>query len=337
LEQWVSALAEPVDIRARAPQLLLYYAKALSAQQQFSESDTLLALAQPALEERADPLLLANLYETQGFNAYMRREYPLAIRLARRAVESLELIADQGIEERLRFAQARRVEALATYYLGERVEGLTQLEDVVLKMRALVEVSPEEAKESAYNLAVTLQDLGVFYFQQGRLGDALRSFMEVEKLWRQHQLNPAELPAILNNLAFLYHRSGQQEAALQTYLEAAEMARKQGAPNLAIILAGIGEIYYEEERREEAQKVLQEAKSVAERSEATGFLASVYQGLARLEAASGQFAAAFEHLRQASVLLGYSQESGWYRVWEARLYWLLNDKEEALSKALQWM
>ena len=335
LAQWVEALEGQPDLRPLAPRLLLYHAKALSEQQQFTASDRLLKIAQPVLEKQGDPLLLANLFDTQGFNAYMQRKYALAAELGRRAIKELDAVETASWEWRLRLAQARRIEALATFYLGEREAAIAQMEGVAASLQQEEEgTSPREAQERAHNLAMVLQDLGVFYFQEGRLGDALRAFQRVRDLWLHHQLNPVEFPAVLNNLAFLYHRSGQQETALRTYLEAAEMARKQGSPNLAAILSGIGEIYYEEERWEDARKIFQEALVLAQQGPSGGFLAAVHQGMARLDAANGRFASAFEHLRQAAVLLGYSQESAWYAVWQARLYWLLGDHEAARSVLL---
>ncbi len=334
LSQWVGVLKAPEDLRSRAPRLLLYHAKALSNQQRFTDSDELLALAFPVLEGQQDYLLLANLFEAQGFNAYMQREYALAVQLARKATKVLENFGEKLWEKALRLAQSQRVEALARYYLGQRETAVKELEEIVQNLRDLGEETSRQKQEKAYNLAMVLQDLGVFYFQEGRLGDALRSFGQVRDIWRQHHLNPVEFPAVLNNLAFLYHRSGDQKTALQTYLEAAEAARKQGSPNLAAILSGIGEIYYEEERWEEAQKTFAEALAVAHRSQSVDFLAAAHRGMAKLGAARRQFALAFEHLRQAAVLLGYSQESGWYAIWKGRLYWLLGDEESALETLL---
>ncbi|HFC09087.1 MAG TPA: tetratricopeptide repeat protein [Chloroflexi bacterium] len=334
LAQWVATLEKPVDLRPRAPRLLLYHAKALGNQQRFADSDALLALARPVLEQQHDDLLWANLLEAQGLNAYMQRDYARAAQLARSASEALSKLGEGLWEKALRFAQSRRVEALAIYYLGQRREALKKLEGVVHDLRALGGETARERQEKAYNLAMVLQDLGVLYFQEGRLGDALRAFSEVRDLWREHHLNPVEFPAVLNNLAFLYHRSGQQEMALRTYLEAADAARKQGSPNLAAVLSGIGEIYYEEERWEEAHKTFQEALAVARQSQSADFLAAAHRGMAKLWAARGQFAMAFEHLRQAAVLLGRSEESAWYAAWKGRLYWLLGDDKAALAALL---
>ncbi len=334
LAHWVALLERPVDLRPRAPRLLLYHAKALGNQQRFAESDALLALAQPVLAQEQDDLLWANLLEAQGLNAYMRRDYARAAKLARRASEALRQLEGGLWEREMRFAQSRRVEALATYYLGRRNEALRKLERVVHDLKALGGATGRERQEKAYNTAVVLQDLGVLYFQEGRLSDALRAFSEVRDIWRTHHLNPVEFPAILNNLAFLYHRSGQQEMALRTYLEAAEVARKQGSPNLAAVLSGIGEIYYEEERWEEAYKTLQEALAVAQRRQATESLAAAHRGMAKLWAARGRFSMAFEHLRQAAMLLGHSQKSAWYAAWQGRLYWLLGDEKAALESLL---
>ncbi len=333
LAQWVETLEKPPDLRAQAPRLLLYYAKALSGQRRFQESDAVLVVAHNPLLVHKDALFLANLFETQGYNAFMQGEYSRAVRLVHRAIEHLRGLESKGVHEELkqRLAQARRIKALATFYLGERQKAIAELEEVAAWLSEGENKEQEMFKEQAYNLALVFQDLGIFYFQEGRLSDALRAFVRARRLWQRYRLNPVELPSLLNNLAFLYRRMGQEEKALEVYLEAADIARKQPSQNLTAILGGIGEIYYERGEWDKAQQAFEEALQTAQQGQAVAFLAAVHRGMALLQAARGRFADALGHLRQAAVLLEHSEDEPWYRWRKAQLYWLLGEEAAALN------
>lgn len=330
LREWVEVLAQPPDLRSKAPRLLLYQAKVLSNQNRFAESNALLEMARPVLERLGDRLLLANLLITQGFNAYMQQRYAEALPLAQAGAGLLTDLESMGGEVELRRAQAFRVEALAEYHLGNRQQAIEQLETVAESLERLGRAEPEIAVEGKYNLALVLQDLGVFYFQQGRLSDALRVFEQARQLWQEGKLNPVELPVLLNNLAALYLRSGQNDRALQIYVEATEIARQVNSRWLAALLSGMGALYYQEGRREASYKVTQEALKAAQKSKNQKAQAQAMLGLAKLGAEAGRFSAAFGFLRRAAALQGLSQTHPQY-LWRAgELYWLLGQTQEAI-------
>ncbi|NPA92533.1 MAG: tetratricopeptide repeat protein, partial [Chloroflexi bacterium] len=327
LRYWVEVLSQPPDLRPKAPKLLLYHAKVLSNLNQFEESNALLNLARPALEKSGDTLALANLWITSGFNAHFRRQSDLALHAAQQALSLLN--PEASGEEALYAAQAGRLEALGLFQTGEQDRAIARLETVISDLEKLHQRYPEMSKEVMYNLASALQDLGVFYFQAGRLSDVLRCFTRVYTLWREHQLNPTETPAILNNLAYLYDRMGQRQKALEIYEEALAVAHRHQSRSLAAILCGQGEMLYEEGDFDKARKVLEEAIEVAQRQQLIDPIENAHWSLAKLSASSGNFTEALDHLRAAAMAHSRPQTALWYRWREAYLYWLLGKEHTA--------
>lgn len=204
-------------IADRGDYLELYIAQARALERASRAGDAERAL-RGALERLRSPELfeaMAQLYERQG-----------------RAAEGLQLLREA-------LAHRPRDESLL-YILGAAYERSGDLDLSIRKMRAVLEVNPQNAAAMNF-IGYTLAERGRDYDEAERL------------LVRALELRP-DSGEFLDSLGWIYFRKGQLEAAVTT-LERAERL----APDEPVIIEHLGDAYRSVRRLEDARKAYRRA------------------------------------------------------------------------------
>jgi ATP/maltotriose-dependent transcriptional regulator MalT/DNA-binding SARP family transcriptional activator len=189
--------------------------------------------------------------------------------------------------------------ALALRHLGNSYLALGRASDAeaaLSRARALWANAAD-----GFNLGLTLADLSAVYRVRGKSALASQAQHEALNLLRSAG---AVLPLVhlLNNIGWDMYMLGQYEAAMSTYAEAIEWARRGGVQHLersvlegqAAILADLGDVTT---AASIYNRLLQQSDEVAERH----ILIYVCAGLARIDRRGGNFSSALEWVRRAQL------------------------------------
>ena len=137
--------------------------------------------------------------------------------------------------------------------------------DVELALRTLEEALPlriEMSGEIRRETAVLVNNLGIAYFQAGRLEDADRQFQRAHELWRLlGQDRSADALNTLNNWAAAEARLDRPEAAAEIMEEALSLRRELYGPSaaMAALMNNLGKTLIQLDRSEEAIPLLRAA------------------------------------------------------------------------------
>ncbi|MDA1329753.1 MAG: hypothetical protein DWG76_01225 [Chloroflexi bacterium] len=204
ISQWYRAIKEPKDYTRNAPHLLLYQAKIVGNQNHLAESEQLLDVAQPLLEKSNDTESVANAFTTRGMIKQFTGKYKEAIVLADKAQELLSG-KNKRAEAKHQAYQAKRLEAICRHYLGDSEKGLEVLTEAIEAFHALVDESEGSNKQRyQFDLAETLNDLGLIYLATGRILEAQKAFQEALEIHLKSRGNLSALALTRNNIAYVY-------------------------------------------------------------------------------------------------------------------------------------
>lgn len=333
LARWVEVLEKTPDLRKKAPHLLLYQAKALGNQSIFKPALNLLDLVQPILTRSKEVDELANAIITRGMIYRFTGKYQEAIRLAKRAQVLLEGKSKRR-RHTLQWYQAERLKAIPTFYLGKVNESIEHLKIAVKGFRGLAGDSEGNQKFAhLYDLAESLNDLGLIYISSGQMLDAQQAFQEALDIHISIHSNLGALALARNNIAYLHHQTGHYAEAWREYSLAFENAKAANRIREQIgILNGKGELLLEVDEREEALASFQEALKIGRQFGERPELVSTFSGMARVERLAGAHSEAMNWLRRAASFPGGGLDESEYAVELGSIYADMGQKDLALKQ-----
>ncbi len=301
LARWFEQLKAAPDRRKYAPRLLLYQAKSLVNQSNFSLSLKLLDMAEPALKERKDSEALANAITTRGMIYRFAGRYTEAISMADKAHELLKGKRARPSHPTLQWFQAERLKAIPTFYLGDVEKSVASLRIAVSGLRKLVEADKDGLKNIyLYNLAECLNDLGLIYITTGQMLEAQKAFQETLEIHISIR-NSGALASARNNIAYLQHQIGHYAEAWKAYAQALENAKAANRQREQIaILNGRGDLLIELDEIEEARANFEQALELGKQAGEKPELVATYTGFARIERLSNKYNESMNWLRKAA-------------------------------------
>ncbi|MEX2143460.1 MAG: BTAD domain-containing putative transcriptional regulator [Anaerolineales bacterium] len=300
IARWMEQLAKPPDLRKHAPHLLLYQAKLLGTQGQFQAALKLLNLAEPALAKLKGVDALANAMITRGMIYRFTGKHREALKLAEKAQGLLR--GKRKPELRQKWFQAERLKALPLNHFRKTTMAIHSLETAANGLRYLADANePALQIQYLYDLAECLNDLGLLQINSGNMLAAQKAFREALDIHLRINSNLGAMALARNNLAYIYHQSGQYPEAWREYslaldhAKAANQLRWQRA-----ILTGRAELLLEVDEKVEGLDNLEQALAIRNQSEPESAL--IYLGMARAERKRGQYSEALNWLRKAASL-----------------------------------
>ena len=141
---------------------------------------------------------------------------------------------------------------------GEPERALRTLEEALPER---IEASGREHRETA----VLINNLGLAYFQTGRMEDAIVQLRQAHAIWEAiGQENSSDALNTLNNWAGAAAQSGRREEAAEIFFRALELRRKLYGPSaaLAALMNNLGKTLTQLDRHDEAIPLLREAISM---------------------------------------------------------------------------
>ncbi|MEX2161770.1 MAG: BTAD domain-containing putative transcriptional regulator [Anaerolineales bacterium] len=330
LARWVEVLGKAPDAQKAAPRLLLYHAKFLGNQSKFAEWTKFLDIAEPAFKVEGDFVMLANVAITRGMAARFMGDYKEAIRLAGRAQTLLEKASKQP-KRSVQWYQAERLKGLPTFFQGEAEEAIKFLKTAVGGFRRLASANASDQRSAnLYDLAESLNDLGLVYINNGQLLEAQKAFQETLEIHVRRRSNLGAMASARNNIAYLHHQIGQYAEAWHEYslaldhAQAANMARVQVA-----ILNGQGDLLLDVGEADEAEKSYRSAFTLpGEHPELVGS----YAGLAKAERTKGHFSEAMNWLRKGASFKGGAMDPIEFALEMGNIYADMGQAELALKE-----
>ncbi|MGY0560255.1 protein kinase domain-containing protein [Luteimonas sp. A277] len=169
--------------------------------------------------------------------------------------------------------------------------------DVDLALRTLEEALPQRIEMSGevhHQTAVLANNLGIAYFQSGRLEDAARQFRHAHELWRTlGEDRSADALNTLNNWAAAEARLSRPESAVKIMEEALALRRELYGPSgaKAALMNNLGKTLIQLDRHAEAIPLLQAAIDMGRihaGGETGAIVISASLGLAEALAGTGQ-------------------------------------------------
>ena len=173
-----------------------------------------------------------------------------------------------------------------------RFDLLMVLDNTHQAMAYLKEPDADGLQNSYIDLkSVAAFNLALAYEYTGQVEAAIEAFREAIH-FSEIKLNIHILPIAYNHLAHLHELNGQLRPAAEIY----ERARKKAeaidpvhpSPMLGAALAGLGNLYYEWNRLDEAKTTFERGITLGRQWMLWEALVSGYSGLARLQAARGE-------------------------------------------------
>ncbi len=133
-----------------------------------------------------------------------------------------------------------------------------------------------------YDLAESLNDLGLIYISNGQMLEAQKAFQETLAIHKNIHSGRGALASAHNNIAYLNHQIGQYSEAWHEYALALEDAKAANLSRVQIaILNGRGDLLTDVGEIEEAKETYQQALTLGEHTETVESLS----GLAKAERA----------------------------------------------------
>ncbi len=258
------------------------------------ESNTLLDLLAPHLDQVGDPELSVMALFARSMNHRRQDEYEsaiAAIQAARRLIDESDLS---------NMSEANRHEGYCLGRLGQREAAIPLLEAASTGFRGL---------EQTHDLAETLNDLIHVYEQNSELFNAQRCASEVMKL-RQNDKNKGARAHALNNYASLQVDVGRYAEAWEAFAEAINCAQEAARPEaIAVILNGQGELLTNIRDLERAYKAYEAAYAIGIRS-AIGFtLPYSCKGMSEVERLRGNYDLSMYWLREGVQIEASSMDA----------------------------
>jgi tetratricopeptide (TPR) repeat protein len=131
--------------------------------------------------------------------------------------------------------------------------------------QALTHFRQAQANAEEAQLAPLLNQIGICYYMQGRLGDGLRELDESARLAERHQDKPCKAAA-LSNTGVIRSDRGELEPALSSFREALVIARESGNHAAeALFLGNIGNVLRQKGELNPAMKSLEDALAISRR------------------------------------------------------------------------
>ena len=203
-----------------------------------------------------------------------------------------------------------RSELLDSRLLQSQIERAQGHPDLAL--RTLEEALPQRIEVSGRDhreTAVLINNLGLAYFQTGRLDEATAQLKDAHAIWKAiGQETSSDALNTLNNWAGAAVQSGQRDEAAEIFFRALDLRRKLYGPSaaLAALMNNLGKTLNQLDRHDEAIPLLREAIAMGREHAGgeTGAIAlAASLGLVDALVGSGDTAQAREQLDQLSPLI----------------------------------
>ena len=324
LEEWYQAILYPDDLRPLAPDLVLNFAKIKINQEELDEGLELLAIAEPALQARADHDNIANLYVVRGMALRFKAVYTEAIELARKTqayIEEYDL-------DKLYAYQAARLEGLGLYHLGEADQALSVLNNALIGLQSLNAKQPSDRLK--HELVMINADIGFISLELSKIYDAQRSFGDAVALSRTMRGNQGIMATSFNNQAYLYFLLGDFCQAWQSYEFALAAAEQVDWKRVIVdVLNGQAELLIQVDEFDKAEAALRKVEEIAQNAVgeiATGY---TYLELTELDKIRGNFNQAMYYLREAARSNKADFEHPDYQIRLASIYLAIGQAEIA--------
>lgn len=302
LARWLDKL-QKANLQDLAPHLMLYQAKTLGNQSKFKECLDLLAQAEPILKASEDKEALANALTTRGMVYRFTGKPKQAIEMADAAEKQLESAGKNALVSR-QWYQAERLRGIPLHQQGKTEEGIRHVQVAVDGLRELAAASEGNLKTVyLFDLAESLNDLGLIYITTGQMLNAQKSYQEALDIHIRIRSNLGALANGRNNIAYLNHQVGHYADAWREYSLALENARAANRVREQIaILSGRGELLVELEEYDEAQTNFEQAVTLGDKANEMEQLVSVFVGLARIQKFRHEYNESMNLLRRAASL-----------------------------------
>lgn len=333
ITRWVKMLEGRDEYYQYTPRLLLSYAKYLIDRGQYQEGAALLDHAEPVLRGQAEHIQLANILVSRGIIEHALGQFQQAQALGEEAQSFLD--PDSGDRNQwYRWLQAERIIGYSKAFLGKTDEAIAHLSCAVEGLRELSELagSGEWANSYLHDLAVSLNDLGITYFNSGQILDVQRCFQEVLSIRKKMRSNRNALATALNNVGYIFFTTGQYRQAKEAYDEAL-LTMQQNRLNRTVISInnGLGDLFAQIDEYSLANDAYQQAIEIGEEMDNRRGLSSTYTGLAKLALYQGRFTEAQQLFREAAQLNGLGIDSPGYQLCLGRTYLYMGQWDLAIE------
>jgi ATP/maltotriose-dependent transcriptional regulator MalT/DNA-binding SARP family transcriptional activator len=336
IEDWISQIESPIDLRRDAPVLCLYWAKVLYERAKYDLGDQYIELAVTVFRQKKDIKYLVNAYVTQGMGKVYRGNPQEGFKLAQ---EALDLASGEDQIEYY-ICQAWRLAGLALRHLGQKSESVRYLKAAVEGLKTLVGNQAFHQGWVIHDLAESLNDLGIACFDNGDVLEAQRQLEDLIEVRRQQKSNLGGLTLALNNVGYMYYLLGRFEEAWEKYEEAYQIGKTiKNHRGLVHLLNSRGDLLRDLSEWQAARQAYLEAKDRASGSDLTALI-TTHLGLAELERRTGNLQEALYWLREAARLGNQTAGSPDYLVGLGQIYLDMGQVKlavEALSQAITIM
>ena len=316
LLRWYDQLEANADLPRTAPNFVVNIAKVHTDAGDIAESISLLDLLEPHLNDISDPKLTVVALFARNMNHREQDEYEAAlaaIQAARRLINESDLS---------KLSEANRHEGYCLARLGQTEEAISYLGAAAAGFREL---------DQSHDLAETLNDLSLVYYQNGHLFDAQRCVSEVLKL-RQKDKNKGARALALNNYAFMQAQIGRYAEAWETYAEAIKCAREANRPHaIAVVLNGQGDLLTNIRDLERAHEAYEAAYNIGKRSSILFTLPYSCKGLSEVERLRGNYDLSMHWLREGVQIEESSMDATENQVRLGTIYLSMGQPELAVT------
>jgi len=336
LSHWYDAL-EKVQLRDHAPRLLLYQAKIWTNQSAFGDAEALLDVAEPLLRRDGDTDHVVNVAITRGMIRCFQGNFQTALALGEEAQTNLAL---KDRRESYWWYQADRLKGKSLSALNQTDLALECFQKAVTGLKSSleeVEFSYQRAQRE-YDLAETLNDMGLACLRKGDLLQAQICFTDALKIKRKMRGNRGALSVALNNAGYVNYMIGNYAEAWLAYEEALEHARLSGWNRVLVDLYNSrSDLLRDIEEFDEAEISYSTAREIGESNHEQIALIDTYSGLSEFERIRGDYQQAFHWLREAARYRNDTFESPDYQAGLGAIYLEMGQNDlacEAFEKAL---
>lgn len=326
LARWIEALAVLPDMRRLAPLLVLNWAKVVIERGEFAAGEVLLDLAAEQLEARGDVYQLANLFVTKGM-ALVFQGMPAEAYIQAEQARSILVYTPR---ENYYQYQTDRLMGIALCGQNRLEEGIAHLERAARGFRRLVESGSDELnRQAVHDLAETMKDLSLSYFESGDVSRAENGFLEVLQIRRRLKSNLGALAISVNNVGYLYYQLGHYTAAWKANEEALVLANSiKHYVGMVHILNSRGDLLRDLDEWEPAEAAYMEAIKRADSTDQRA-LFYTYLGLSGLDMRRGNYHDALYWLREGARSRGQSYEAPEYQVRLGEIYLMMGQYDMA--------
>jgi ATP/maltotriose-dependent transcriptional regulator MalT/DNA-binding SARP family transcriptional activator len=290
LRQWVEQLA---SVSHHVPEVHFMLARFDTDAGQVDRAEAELEVAVAGFERRRADLPLLEVENQRVLILYRRGAFEQALALATRVAAKAEAAQQTGV-----MARAVRYAGLSQFFLGHLTLAQASFEQAVQLFKVL---------RHPYDLAWALSDLANVFRVQGHMAQAAQTQKDALRLWRD-QSAPGPLATALNNVALDLHLLGQYDAALSTYAEALDWAKRAANTYIeALILTGQADVWADLGERATAITLYQQAIRKTEQSQDWSLEVYLHRAMARLERWARNFVSALEWLRRAALIANHGR------------------------------